>query len=170
MNEIDLRKILKDCPKDWKFYSTIFGEETYVLNVNDYEGNPCPITIYYGKIGESVKRQISRYGHPFADGCGECCLFPSREMRDWSKFEAPWYKKERFDHNTLQPFDKVLVRYNKRYIWKCDLFSHMEECGSPYMFHCISGRWCECIPYNEDTKHLVGTNDEAPEYYRYWEK
>ena len=25
------------------------------------------------------------------------------------------------------------------------------------------------VPYNEDTKHLVGTTDEAPEYYRYWE-
>lgn len=26
-----------------------------------------------------------------------------------------------------------------------------------------------CIPYNDDTKHLVGTTDEAPEFYRYWE-
>ena len=25
------------------------------------------------------------------------------------------------------------------------------------------------IPYNDETKHLVGTTDEAPEYYRYWE-
>lgn len=25
------------------------------------------------------------------------------------------------------------------------------------------------IPYNEDTKHLVGTTEEAPEFYRYWE-
>ena len=23
------------------------------------------------------------------------------------------------------------------------------------------------IPYNEETKHLVDTNEEAPEYYRY---
>ena len=26
-----------------------------------------------------------------------------------------------------------------------------------------------CIPYNDETKHLVGTTDEAHEYYRYWE-
>ena len=26
-----------------------------------------------------------------------------------------------------------------------------------------------CIPYNDDTKHLVGTFEEAPEFYRYWE-
>ena len=25
------------------------------------------------------------------------------------------------------------------------------------------------IPYNEKTKHLAGTNKEAPEFYRYWE-
>ena len=25
------------------------------------------------------------------------------------------------------------------------------------------------IPYNDDTKHLVGTCDEAPDYYRYWD-
>ena len=25
-----------------------------------------------------------------------------------------------------------------------------------------------CIPYNDETKHLVGTNEEAPEYYRQW--
>ena len=26
-----------------------------------------------------------------------------------------------------------------------------------------------CIPYNDDTKHLIGTKNEAPEYYKYWE-
>ena len=31
MNEnIDLTKILKDCPKGWKFYSSIFGEVKFV--------------------------------------------------------------------------------------------------------------------------------------------
>ena len=25
------------------------------------------------------------------------------------------------------------------------------------------------IPYNDETKHLIGTTEEAPEYYRYWE-
>ena len=27
----------------------------------------------------------------------------------------------------------------------------------------------KCIPYNDETKHLLGTSEEAPEYYRYWE-
>lgn len=169
MNEnIDLTKILKNCQKDWKFYSTIFGEETYISSIDDYEGNPCPITIYSCKLGEAVIHRISRKGHPFADGCGECCLFPSNEMRDWSKFAAPWYKKERFDPNTLQPFDKVLVRDVKEKKWGCGIFSHIEE-GAVFPFICTESCYCICIPYNEHTKHLVGTTDEAPEYYRYWE-
>ena len=38
-----------------------------------------------------------------------------------------------------------------------------------YRYSCISDYYKYCIPYNDDTKHLVGTKDEAPEYYRYWE-
>ena len=26
-----------------------------------------------------------------------------------------------------------------------------------------------CIPYNEETDNLIGTKDEVPEFYRYWE-
>ena len=175
MNEnIDLRKILKDCPKDWKFYSTIFGEETYISSIDNYEGNPCPITIYYGKLGEAVIHRISINGHPFADGCGECCLFPSNEMRDWSKFTAPWYKKEeknkRFDPHTFQPFDKVLVRDDKDQKWECGLFSHIDKNYEDFPFLCTGSCYKICIPYNDETKCLAGTTDEAPEYYRYWDK
>ena len=91
------------------------------------------------------------------------------EMTNFDLFFAT-EKKEHFEPNTLQPFDKVLVRFNDRFIWKCDLFSHIKESDSPYIFHCISGRWWRCVPYNDDTKHLVGTSDEAPDYYRYWEE
>ena len=39
MNEnIDLTKILKDCPKGWEFYSTIFGEVEFecIETITDY--------------------------------------------------------------------------------------------------------------------------------------
>lgn len=168
MEKLDLTRILENCPKGWKFYSTIFGEETYLLHVDDYKGNPCPITIY-GKLGECVTYKISRNGHPFADSCGECCLYPSREMRDWSKFTAPWYKKDRFDPNTLKPFDRVLVRNCRAYKWKCEHFSYFNE-GNDYPCMCSSNSYAFCVPYNDETKHLVGTSNEAPEYYRYWEE
>ena len=75
---------------------------------------------------------------------------------------------QKFDPKTLKPFDKVLVRnYNTR-IWKVDFYSH-EDVSKVYPYRCIGSPYLYCIPYNEDTKHLVGTKDEAPDFYRYWE-
>lgn len=73
-------------------------------------------------------------------------------------------KKPKFDPKTLCPFDRVLVYFNG--IWDCDLFSYIKT----DFCVCVSGIFDYCIPYNDDTKHLVGTKDEAPEFYRYWEE
>ena len=74
----------------------------------------------------------------------------------------------KFNPNTLQPFDKVLVRDYVDCKWKVDFYSYKEVCsGFPYI--CIGSMHKYCIPYNDDTKHLVGKADEAPEYYKYWE-
>ena len=78
-------------------------------------------------------------------------------------------KKPKFDPKTLQPFDKVLVKYLKDDYWSCDLFSNITKDGKIYPYLCVSGVYKYCIPYNDDTKHLVATNKEAPEFYRYWE-
>ena len=99
-------------------------------------------------------------------------LYPSKDQRDWSKFTAPWDKKEKFDPKTLQPFDRVLCQHDNYSIWQCNLFSHIhaDYKNLDYPVHCMSNTFMYCIPYNDDTKHLIGTTDEAPEYYRYWEE
>ena len=71
----------------------------------------------------------------------------------------------KFDPNTLQPFDKVLVRNFPVSIWQCGIFSHQHF----NQYFVYNDTYKFCIPYNNDTKHLIGTTDEAPEYYRYWE-
>ena len=38
-----------------------------------------------------------------------------------------------------------------------------------YKYATMDSAFKYCIPYNDDTKHLVETKEEAPEYYRYWE-
>ena len=74
--------------------------------------------------------------------------------------------KEKFNPKTLQPFLRVLVRNLNETKWLCDYYSYTEE----NLFVCTSNiKWIYCIPYNNETKHLVGTDKEAPEYYRYWE-
>ena len=98
-------------------------------------------------------------------------LYPSKDQRDWNKFSAPWYKKDKFNPKTLQTLDKVLVKTYPNTEWNCDLFSTMLINPNDYFFPYIgfNGMYKQCIPLNNETKHLIGTRDEAPEYYRYWE-
>ena len=165
MNEnIDLTKILKDCPKGWKFYSTLYGEVEFEKIKKESE---YPIVIITKHGNNSDIKSDGRYYGEYDDG--ECTLFPSKDQRDWSKFSAPWYKKDKFDPKTLQPFDKVLVRDLNGHIWVCDLFSYIKEC-TQFPYKCMASYYKCCIPYNDETKHLLGTTDEAPKYYRYWEE
>lgn len=75
----------------------------------------------------------------------------------------------KFDPKTLKPFDKVLVRDSHNAVWSCKWFSHIMDLSKFYKYATTGCLYRYCIPYNDDTKHLVGTTDEAPEFYRYWE-
>ena len=163
MNEnIDLTKILKDCPKGFKLYSLVYGEvEFQKIEL----GLTLPIVI---KLKNKIIERCGPYGKLLDNYDGECILFPSKTQRDWSKFVAPWYKKDKFDPKTLKPFDRVIVRNNNGE-WKCANFSHIKDYDSDYRYDCCYMIYRYCIPYNEETKHLIGTAEEAPEYYRYWE-
>lgn len=157
MNEnLDLFKILRDCPKGTKLFSAIHGEVAFDhINYKD-EAYPIVISCTYGKFS------FTRDGkHHIEYENGECTLFPSKDQRDWSKFKAP---VEKFDYNTLQPFDKVLVRDGDCDYWRCGFFSRMLSNGM--LCEC---RWDQGIPYNDETNHLLGTCDMPDEKYIWWE-
>ena len=160
MNEnLNLVEILKDCPEGTKLYSPVFGEVKFE-SINDIIG-PIIVTTNTGNA-----ECFTADGKMYTYYNGECLLFPSKDQRDWSKFKI---KKPKFDPNTLKPFDKVLVRDINSEKWKIQLFSHIIKNCFPSEYHCIGSCYNFCIPYNDDTKHLVETNEEAPEFYRYWE-
>ena len=226
MNEnLNLVEILKDCPAGTQLYSPVYG---YVELVNVYQGKATiyPIVIKIPSNSTDTftcARSFDKDGRLFADYSGECLLFPSRDQRDWSKFDLKkpkfkvgdkivniprkymgalgtqgiiskvtddkyiftndsyifisnqdsWElvhdKKPRFDPKTFQPFDKVLGRCNDQQLWLCDLYSYSSRIDDPYRHRCVRSGYKYCIPYNDDTKHLVATKEEAPEFYRYWE-
>ena len=163
MNEnIDLTKILKDCPTGTKLYSSVHGEVEFERIETTFRHRYVVI-----ELKDFLLERINLDGKLYNSYDGECILFPSKDQRDWSKFTAPWYKKEKFDPKTLKAFDKVLVRDFTTRKWRCKHFSYFMD-GEAYSYMCFA-TYRFCVPYNEDTKHLVGTNEEAPEYYRYWE-
>ena len=188
MNEnLNLSKILRDCPKGTKLYSPLFGVVKFEEISEDWnfvcvrKGKDIWTFTYDARFLFGISNSKS----------AEIMLFPSKEQRDWSKFitkqsemeelcesqeitkwayiSDPLPKQYKFDPKTLQPFDKVLVRDINSEKWKIQLFSHIIKDCFPYEYHCIGSCYNFCIPNNDDTKHLVGTFEEAPEFYRYWE-
>lgn len=164
MNEnLNLVEILKDCPKGTKLYSTVWGDVKFNSVSMDILR---PINV---EIDGGIIACIANDGKLDPGFDGECTLFPSKEVRTWDSFQP---KKTKFDPKTLQPYMKVLVRDSYKSQWKCEFYSHErenEKSSFKYTVTCSSLAYVYCIPYNDDTKHLVGTTEEAPEFYRYWE-
>lgn len=101
-------------------------------------------------------------------------IFSNHENREISAEEILSLEltKPKFDPKTLQPFDKVLVKTGtKSYnAWLPDFISMPpNDVDDTILCMCMVEDITMAIPYNDDTKHLVGTADEAPEFYRYWE-
>lgn len=224
---MNLVEILKNKPIGTSLYSTVYGECT----LDDVCVNESRLPI--------VVRGANEIMHLFGgDGkyasTGEVVLFPSKEMRDWSKFawkkgdvlesddgrknvifdgftdDTYAYFKGRYgldfsehigDEDSLatqdyytsdesraeayihllekrlggklnmdtlemepspkyefKPFDKVVARDGKQKWW-CDFFSIM--CDDMYV--CVGGEWKQCLPYNEKTAKLIGTDDDYTE-------
>ena len=165
MNEnLDLTKILDGCPKGTEFYSTTYGIVEFIrLDLS----STYPILVSLTSSGVGC---FTKGGRIFSSYYGECTLFPSKDQRDWSKFVRFWDKPKikKFDPKTLQPFDKVLVRDNLLNKWRPDFFGFLVQ-YEKYII-CAGSFWYQCIPYNEETKHLVGTKEDCPKYYKWWEK
>ena len=163
MNEnLDLTKILEGCPKGIDFYHTVYG--TVLFNSIDLDSE-YPIRFI---VGKNQVNSVTKSGLAISGYKGECVLLPSKDQRDWSKFERFWDKPkvERFDPKTLQPFDKVLIRNVDNGFWNAAFFSYI----AGQWVNCVGSGTAECIPYNDKTKHLIGTREDCPEYYKWWKE
>ena len=82
---INLVSILKHCPKGTKLYSPIFGEVT-LYSVN----NRIIDVIATNYSDETTHIEFSRLGRLILGySNAECVLFPSKDQRDWGKFQIP---------------------------------------------------------------------------------
>lgn len=67
----------------------------------------------------------------------------------------------------IKPKDIVLVRDGSVYKWKRAIYSHFDERSILPFKTTTSSHKC-CIPFNDETKHLEGTTNEAPSKYIIW--
>lgn len=80
--KINIVEILKDKPQGTKLYSSACGE----CKLEEVDDKSFKISFYNSKFGfmNGGEGYLDKNGKLYDDG--ECVVFPSKEMRDWSKF------------------------------------------------------------------------------------
>ena len=89
------------------------------------------------------------------------------QEHQYDLFMAEEEHEEHYDISNFKPFDKVLSRDSSHELWIAKIYSHFDK-GQKYPFYTTSGIYKQCIPYNEETAHLVGTTDMPPKKYINW--
>ena len=163
---VNVANILKEVPKGTKLWSNNFGDVEFD---RVFIGVEYPIRCidafqnyrYYTEYGYYDKTQKN----------GECTLWPSKNHRAWDDeaYKILGIEKKQEVPFGLKPFDKVLVRNLPDDYWRAEFFSFIFiYSGEKTSFHfaCVGNQWKYCIPYNDETKHLLGTIQMPPEKYR----
>ena len=73
----------------------------------------------------------------------------------------------KFDINTLKPFDEVLVRNTNNGRWRGQFYMSYNK-NEEYPFECVYNCWKQCIPY-EGNEHLHDKTDDCPDFYKTWQ-
>lgn len=82
VEKINIVEILKDKPQGTKLYSSACGK----CKLEEVDDKSFKISFYNSKFGfmNGGEWYLDKNGKLYDDG--ECIIFPSKEMRDWSKF------------------------------------------------------------------------------------
>lgn len=85
----------------------------------------------------------------------------AKKNKAWNseKKAIVYLKQKRKPKWTPKPFDRVITRGDNNDIWTANIFSHMNSYGEYVAIGCVGG-YHYCLPYNDETAHLIGTTDE----------
>lgn len=227
--EINIAEILKDMPSGTRLWSPILGNVMFKGVNYGYKTYPIGVT-----GTDKLDYSFTQFGRYYAIKGAELLLFPSRDMKNWSKFFKegdvlentsdevfPKYvifkkfvddkyttfeaingivlgdepvkysiqntlsyskvkdedmaleikkkiqnivdKKTRTSATEFHPFDKVLVRNHDKYPWCPAFFGLKSDLGEQCPYITSNGAYRYCIPYDEKTKHLLGTTEPYTE-------
>lgn len=131
--KINIAAILKDKPQGTKLYSSACGQ----CELKEADDKSFKVSFYSSKFGfmNGGEGTFDKNGNLYDDG--ECVIFPSKEMRDWSKFAwkngdilvnkdgDTYIIFEGFDDDTYETFN------GNNYLWEKDgstmCFSEYED-------------------------------------------
>lgn len=126
---------------------------------------------YYAFYNADDKFTVAEYGNTKV----HYSLRSATDSEKQQLFDALAKKDKRWDAEkkkvvdlpkkcVFKPFDKVLCRNSKDDTWEADFFARLTRKEIDYTqsdkYLCVGDLWMYCIPYNEETAHLLGTTDE----------
>lgn len=122
------------------------------------------------KVGDKIVKKNNHEVFLVSDVCDnlldeKAIVLSFSEQGEWELVS------NKFDITTLIPFEsRVLVRDDKSYKWSPAVWGFYDEDNkNNYPYEVVGGRSFQyCIPYNDDTKHLIGKTNDCDEYYKTW--
>lgn len=142
--------------------SELFANCIFILRSEYKDGDER--AFYYAFYNADDKYTLDEYGNTKV----HYSIRLATDSEKYQLFDALSKKGKRWDAEKkevanlkpkveLKPFDKVLVRDSESDKWRANLFGYIGKDG---YYHCVYANWVYCIPYNEETAHLLGTTDE----------
>ena len=123
-------------------------------------GDKIEATIYGIKRRVTI-RQVDRTNRCYFGTLEECIGFSEQDQ--WHLAIKPHY-----DISNFKPKQWVLTRDTSEWDWELTMFAYLNSDGRS-KFTCINGvTFKQCIPFNKETKHLLGTTDMCDEMYINW--
>lgn len=133
------------------------------------------------KVGDKVKHKCDKNNTVITITCLKqdcyCIQYYNNKKNEYQNESISFTDQDKyelvidkFDINTLKPFDKVLVRDGNDEVWVNAFFGFCDPVTyKTCIFVTGNENWCQCIPY-EGNEHLLGTTEDCDDYFKTWQK
>ena len=153
-----------------EYYGLVLPDRTGVgvLNVCEQDDWELLLPTHKFKVGDRIKRIKTGNIYEIIKILSNCYItnyLGSDITILFNKQDEYELVPNKFDISNLKPFDRLLVKRHNT--WQIAHFGYFKngvvftEMGQPCNI--------DVIPYNDETKHLLGTCDDYDGFYKWWE-
>lgn len=151
------------------------NDDFNVVDKNGTVGELCSITPFRFASTEKIEHfyvELRKNGYTIKNGelkpAEKCGIRLNITASITETKEPKLINSKPFTIDDFKPFDKVLVRKDSREHWHIQFFSHYNASNNLSYTCLFDCRYEYCVPYNDETKHLLRTNEEYNGKYKTW--
>ena len=157
------------------YINSKFNDDFKVVYSNGFVGKRSPMIAFQFASTEEIEHfyvELRKNGYTIKNGelkpAEKCGIRLNITASITETKEPKLINSKPFTIDDFKPFDKVLVRKDSREHWHIQFFSHYNASNSLSYTCLFDCRYEYCVPYNDETKHLIGTTEEYNGKYKTW--